>query len=427
MGLVSLAAILAFFSVCNAGILASSRYPLAMSRDGLAPEALGEVNGRGVPLKSVLLTTLVVLLVVVFLDPLGIAKLASAFQLLMFALLCGAVIVMRESGLDSYDPGFKTPLYPWMPLFGLMAPFALIFQMGWLPTLFSAGLVVAGVAFYQSYGRRRVERRGAIFHVFARLGEARHEELDTELRTILKEKGLRDHDPFEEVVIDAIVMDLEGRPEFCEVIETVSAALARRSDTPRETFVAGFTEGTSTGATPVAKGVALPHMHLPGLEHPYLVLVRLREELQFLAGNALGERSLSEGIHAAFFLVSSADDPGQHLRMLAQLASRIDQEDFMQNWLEARSELQLREVFLRDDRHLSLVIARDKPTWNWAGRELSTIGLPDGCLVAAIRRDGSTLVPRGSTRLLRGDRLLIFGEPQVISELYGNFEAVPNS
>ena len=30
-------------------------------------------------------------------DPLKIAKLASAFQLLMFALLCGAVIVMRES------------------------------------------------------------------------------------------------------------------------------------------------------------------------------------------------------------------------------------------------------------------------------------------------------------------------------------------
>ncbi len=422
-GLVSLAAIMAFFSVCNAGILASSRYPLAMSRDGLAPEPLGELSERGVPLKSIILTTGIILVIVIFLDPLGIAKLASAFQLLMFALLCGAVIVMRESGLDSYDPGFKTPLYPWMPLFGLMAPFGLIFQMGWLPTLFSAGLVVGGVGWYQSYGRRRVERRGAIFHVFARLGEARHEELDTELRTILKEKGLRDHDPFEEVVIDAIVMDLDGRPEFDEVIGSVSGALAQRSETDKETFVAGFTEGTSTGATPVAKGVALPHMHLPELEHPLLVLVRLREEMHFMAGNVFGEQSMSEGIHAAFFLVSSAGDPAQHLRMLAQLASRIDQEDFMEHWLEAEGELQLREVFLRDDRYVSIVIQKDRPAWEWAGKELAAIGLPNGCLVAAIRRGGATLVPRGSTRLLAGDRLLMFGEPDVIEGLYERFEA----
>ena len=421
-GLVSVAAILAFFSVCNAGILASSRYPLAMSRDGLAPEPLGQLTPRGVPLNSILVTTGIIIAIVVFLDPIGIAKLASAFQLLMFALLCGAVIVMRESGLDSYDPGYKAPFYPWVPLFGLMAPFVLISQMGWLPTLFSAGLIVAGVGWYQTYGRRRVERRGAIFHVFARLGEARHEELDTELRTILKEKGLRDHDPFEEVVIDAIVLDLDGRPQFTEVIETVSAALTKRSGLSHATFVEGFTEGTQTGATPVAKGVALPHMRLPGLEHPLLVLVRLREEMHFMAGNVFGQKALTEAVHAAFFLVSAEEDPGQHLRMLAQLATRIDQADFMQHWLEAESELQLREVFLRDDRYLTIVITKDRPAWAWAGEELAAIGLPEGCLVAAVRRGGTTLVPRGATRLLADDRLLIFGEPDVIAELYERYE-----
>lgn len=421
-GLVSAAAILAFFSVCNAGILASSRYPLAMSRDGLAPAPFGKLSARGVPLPSILLTTAIIVLVVVCLDPLGIAKLASAFQLMMLALLCGAVIVMRESGLDSYDPGYKTPLYPWMPLFGLLAPFALIFQMGWLPTLFSVGLIVTGVGWYQFYGKRRVERRGAIFHVFARLGEARHEQLDTELRTILKEKGLRDHDPFEEVVIDSIVLDLGEHLEFTEVIDQVAEALARRSDRPMGTFVQGFTEGTHTGATPVAKGVALPHMRLAGLEHPQLVLVRLRQELRILAGNVFGQEALSEAVHAAFFLVSAEEDPGQHLRMLAQLATRIDEADFMQHWLAAQSELQLREVFLRDDRYLSILITKDKPAWAWAGKELATIGLPEGCLVAAIRRNGKTLVPRGSTRLLAGDRMLVFGEPEVIAALYERYE-----
>lgn len=411
------AALLAFFSVCNSAILAASRYPLAMSRDGLAPEGLGRLNRHGVPLNGILLTTAIVVLVVIGLDPMKIAKLASAFQLLMFALVCGAVIVMRESGLESYDPGFRTPLYPWIPLFGVLAPFALIVEMGLLPRLFSLGLIVAGVGWYTWYGKRRVVRRGAIFHVFARLGAERHEGLDTELRTILKEKGLRDTDPFEQVVIDAVVLDIERELTFDELIGRVAEALAQRSGLPAETYREGFTEGTQTGATPVAKGVALPHMRLPGIVHSSLVLVRLREDLRILAGNVFGKQELSETVHAAFFLVSPEGDAAQHLRILAQLATRIDQEDFMTAWLGAEGELQLREVFLRDDRHLSIVIAPGEPSWELAGKELRAIGLPDGCLVAAVRRGATTLVPRGSTRVIEGDRLLVFGEPPVIAAL----------
>lgn len=419
---VTVAAILAFFSVCNAGILASSRYPMAMSRDGLVPEFLGKVTSSGVPRNAIMLTTVIVLVVVVGLDAMKIAKLASAFQLLIFALLCSAVIVMRESGLDSYDPGYKTPFYPWVPLFGAIAPFVLIFQMGMLPSLFTVGLIVVGVGWYMKYGRLRVDRRGAIFHVFARLGEARHEELDTELRTILKEKGLRDSDPFEQLVVDSIIIDLDNKPEFPDLIQKVSEALAQKSTHPVETFVAGFTEGTQTGATPVSKGVALPHMRLDDIENPLLVLVRLREELRIMAGNVFGKQALTDGVHAAFFLVSPEGDASQHLRILAQMATRIDEDDFMQHWLDADSEQHLREVFLRDDRYIVVTIARDKPSWEWAGDDLRSIGLPERCLVASIRRHGQSLVPRGSSRLLAGDRLLIFGEPDVIARLYKTHE-----
>ena len=49
------------------------------------------------------------------------------------------------------------------------------------------------------------------------------------------------------------------------------------------------------------------------------------------------------------------------------------------------------------------------------------LGLPEECLVVAVRRAGRTLVPRGETVLLSGDRLLIIGEPEPISELYARF------
>lgn len=129
--LVSLAAMLAFSSVANAGILAASRYPLAMARDNLVPPVFGTLSKRGAPKVSILVTVGAILLFLLVLhDPTGIAKLASAFQLLMFGLLCLAVIVMRQSGLESYDPGFRSPFYPWTQILGILTPFWVIAEMG---------------------------------------------------------------------------------------------------------------------------------------------------------------------------------------------------------------------------------------------------------------------------------------------------------
>ena len=43
--------------------------------------------------------------------------------------------------------------------------------------------------------------------------------------------------------------------------------------------------------------------------------------------------------------------------------------------------------------------------------------MPEGCLVALIRRKGETIVPRGLTVLLEGDRLTIIGDTQGIEQL----------
>ena len=100
----------------------------------------------------------------------------------MFGLLCLSVIVMRESKIESYDPGFRSPFYPWMQIIGMVTPVFLIFQMGWLPTLLSAGLITICIFWFVWYAADRVDRHGAIYHVFERLGRQRFAGLDTELR-----------------------------------------------------------------------------------------------------------------------------------------------------------------------------------------------------------------------------------------------------
>jgi amino acid transporter len=157
---VVLAAILALVSTANAGVLSASRYPFAMARDRLVPDLLGSVNDRlGTPSTAITATGVVVLVLVAFVPITEIAKLAGAFQFLVFALVNLAVIVFRE-GEAEYDPAFRSPLYPWVQLFGAGSSLLLVTQMGLVP-LVGAGLIVAGgVAWFLVYGRRRVDREG---------------------------------------------------------------------------------------------------------------------------------------------------------------------------------------------------------------------------------------------------------------------------
>ena len=75
--LVVLAALAAFASAVNAGILAAARYPMAMARDGLLPARLGGLSRYGTPAVGVVITGAMIALVVVAFDAEAIAKLAK--------------------------------------------------------------------------------------------------------------------------------------------------------------------------------------------------------------------------------------------------------------------------------------------------------------------------------------------------------------
>ena len=72
---------------------------------------------------------------------------------------------------------------------------------------------------------------------------------------------------------------------------------------------------------------------------------------------------------------------------------------------------------LRDERFFSLRIRSNTPSSVLIGRSLREIRMPEGCLVALIRRKGETIVPRGLTVLLEGDRLTVIGDTQGIEQL----------
>jgi len=181
-----LAAVLALVSTANAGILSSSRYPFAMSRDSLAPSLFEDVSERfQTPRNAITITGILMLGLIAFVDILAIAKLASAFKILVFALVNAALIAFRQADLESYDPAFESPLYPWTQLFGIGASVLLLTQMGLIPALGALGIVLGGLAWYALFVRSRIDREGAAADVVRRsLGpdvvERTGEELDDE-------------------------------------------------------------------------------------------------------------------------------------------------------------------------------------------------------------------------------------------------------
>ncbi len=422
--LVVAAAIAAFASTGNAGILSASRYPLAMARDHLVTQRFNSVGRFGTPVPAILVTAGLMIGVIVALDVEGIAKLASAFQLILFGLLNVAVVVMRESRIASYAPGYRSPLYPWTQILGIVAPVFLIAELGGLAIVLSLAMVFVGVAWYVYYVRPKaeVEREGAIYHLFARLGQRRYEGLDSELRTILKEKGLPDETPFEHLVTHAAVLDLEADRDFEGVVEEAAAHLAGRAGLPADRLTQGFLDGSRTGATPVSHGVALPHLRLPEVDRQELVIVRSQSGLPVpvdAAGDARPDDA--ERVHAVFFLLSPEEPPGRHLRTLASLASRIDEAPFLDDWRRAQTEQDLKEVLLHNDRTLALTLRPDGPAAPLVGRALREVSLPAGVLVALVHRDGQFVVPGGATVLKAGDRLTVLGEPDGIRQLTERF------
>lgn len=422
VGLITISALAAFASTGNAGVMASSRYPYAMGKDKLLPEGLSKLGKFGTPTAAVMLTGAFMIFFILALDAKGIAKLASAFQLFIFALVNVAVIVMRESRIKAYDPGYKSPFYPWMQICGILISLILIISMGWLAVLFTIAIILICLIWYIKYAKPRVNRDGAIGHWFQRLGERRYDGLEYEFRGIMKEKGLRSDDPFNEVVGRSHFIEIEDGQTFEDVIKEASEVFSKKLNVGAELLEKRFLEGTKTGATPMSHGAALPHMHLPGISAPEMVIARSIKGLNVEVFDVLGDE-VEQKTHAFFLLISPEEDPGQHLRMLAELANKIDEDNFLKTWNDSSNSAHIKRILMNESRYFILKVDDENHTKEMIDKSLASLKLPEGSLVAMVHRAKQVIIPRGNTVLKKGDRVIIIGEPLVIDELRKEYEA----
>lgn len=419
--LIIIAAITAFASTGNAGLMTASRYPLAMARDRLFPEVFSRISRFNTPVISVLVTSVILFLIILFVSESNIAKLASGFQLLIFILINVSVIVMRKSRIEAYDPGYHSPLYPWMQIFGIVSSFFLIIYLGWGPGLFTMGISGFAIAWYWYYARKNARREGAIYHWFALLGRKEHKGLESELLNILKEKGLREGDPFGEMIICAKITDLGNkRISFDSLVSDMAKRFAQDlGHLNRQELKNEFMKVTSIDPALIIPEVSILYGKVPGIVQPALHIV--------FSGRGIkkpvmkGGISSEDNIRVFFFMLSSVDEPKQQLRLLSRLMDLVERDGFVDDITAIENHREIKEYLLHNDRYISLHIEKGTPQHEFAKKALKDIELPKDVLVAMVQRKNKIFTPRGDTILNENDIITIIGEPKGIKELFDKY------
>ena len=165
--LLSVVAILCMTSMANAGVLAASRFPFAMARDHLMPNRFGKLHKSFLtPIWSILASGILIALSITFFNIESIAKLASAFILMVYVSENIAVIVLRETRVQWYKPKYKSPLYPINQIFGIACGGSLLFYIGGKVILQCIGvIVIPAIIFYLFYGKKNSSRLGVLVSV----------------------------------------------------------------------------------------------------------------------------------------------------------------------------------------------------------------------------------------------------------------------
>ncbi len=417
--IIIVAAILAFASTGNAGMLSTSRYPFAMSRDKLFSKKFISISRFGTPVPAILLTAGIIILFILVLTEEGIVKLASTFQLFIFIVINFSVIVFRNSKIASYDPGYHSPLYPYMQIFGIISSIALMFFMGAGPILFTLLTVVLTYLWYRFYVRSKVKREGAIYHWFALLGKNIHVELENEFMTILREKGLREDDQFNQTIVSAKIQRLDRESTFSEVINQVSSSFASQLNSDKNLIKSYFNKTARIDSLITVPEVSFHYIKLKDIDHPLLHIVLSENGITKTIQK--NDDKYEESIKVFFFLVHTDKKPKLQLRILSGILDIAEKDHFIKDIFSFKNDREVIEYLLHDKQYISFKLNKHQKTSKFVNKKLMEISLPADVLVVFIERGTDIFAPKGKTILKENDILTIIGETNSINLLYDEY------
>lgn len=336
----TIAAILAFVSTANAGVLSASRYPLALSRDKLIPSFFGKLSKRSkTPYISILFTgAFIMLSFMLKLDIL--VKAASTVIIFTYIFSCLAVIILRESRVQNYQPKFKSPLYPWVQIIGIGGFLILVYEMGLEAILVSLGLGFLGFLTYWFYGKKKTESEYALLHLIERITNKQFltGELESELKDIIRERDDIVKDRFDNLVEDRCVLDIEQKVNKEELFKIIAKKVSEKLDITDQTIYDLLTAREAESSTALTEFLAIPHIIIEGEKTFEMLIIRAKKGIELSEDH--------KDIKAIFVLLGTKDERNFHLRVISAIAQIVRDPDFEKRWMDAKNPENLRDVIL---------------------------------------------------------------------------------
>ena len=245
--------VVTLISMANSGVLAASRFPFAMAIDKLLPDFMAKIHSKYLtPIYSIILTCIIMALVILFIDVEKIAKLASAFMVIMFISVNICVVILRETSAQWYNPTYKSPLYPYVQIFGIISGVILLVLLGLVPFVAILSIFIIGYVIYLYIGKktartgvlRKYGHRPALYLLYNRKQKAVKETIDISKVNSSILDG--------EIASNAgVVIPLFGNEKSPEMLIEIGAALNRKeitqavniTEVPNQTFLDAIMEG----------------------------------------------------------------------------------------------------------------------------------------------------------------------------------------
>jgi amino acid transporter len=157
-----LAGLLATVSSANASVLSASRSVYALSKDALLPRRASRINLKyGTPHIALTMAGVPILVLTATGRVETLAEVASFLHLVMYGLICVALVTLRRNPPDWYEPEFRMPGYPVVPAVGAVASFGLIGFMDGVSIGVGVVVMVVSVGWFKYYASD-VRLKGAV-------------------------------------------------------------------------------------------------------------------------------------------------------------------------------------------------------------------------------------------------------------------------
>lgn len=338
--IITVAALMAFLTTANAGIMTSARSLVPLSRDKLFPETFARIHSRfGTPHYALLLTGTFII-ISFFLKLEILVEAASIVLILVNVLSCFAVIILRESGVQNYRPTFRTPLYPWLQIAGVVALGFVLLEMGGEAYIITIILSLAGFSAYWFYGRKRVKNESAMLHLVGRITnrELVTGTLEEELRELSLERDEVTLDRFDEIIKECPVLDINEKIELDELFKMAGEELAESVGVDSKDIYKALKDKEEENSTAITPDLAIPHIITEGNHKFDVLLVRSKEGIKFSES--------AQSVRAIFFLMGTRDERNFHLYSLSAIAQVAGDPEFINRWMKAHGKQGLRDVVL---------------------------------------------------------------------------------